>query len=337
MSTKTRIANWYEKLGLTFKADPLTKDETYNIILSDRIQTCLPMLEWKNLPDTMESWIMNLYLQTTGYTIFAKHDGKYYNFYGGLGGEPNVYFMPTIATIANPALKWSDSLTLDKDAVLIRNDRLMEGLLPWHRLYAYQMAEAFMTLRIGLINSRSEYVLTTNDDNEKEGANRFLKNLEEGLHLGHLVNENFLNQDTLSSIPYSTGAINSIRSAVEALQYLYSSWARGIGIQSSFNTKREYVALEASTQPEESVINRPNEMLACAKEACDKINSIFGLNISVDFGSIWKTRETEIELGEKILENEANQQVNSNPQDEAKKENETNKEVNVEESKDEKE
>lgn len=321
-----KINKWLEKIGISSKATPLDKDTTYNIILSDMIQTTLPMLEWKNLPDTMEGWILNLYLQRFGFAVFTKHDGKYYQFYGGLGGEPDVYYLPTIATIANPALKWSAQLELDKNAILIRNDRLCDGLLPWHKLYAYQMAEAFMTLRIGLINSRAEYVISADNDSEEAGAKAFLKNLEDGRHLGHLVNDNFLNPDQMKTLPYSANAINTIRASTESLQYLYSSWCRGVGIESSYNSKREYVAIEATTQPEESTINRPQQMLECAKEACDKINAMYGLNISVDFGSTWKKKEETSDLEQERLEKQVNSDEESKEVEDEDKGSENNPE-----------
>lgn len=312
--------------GISFDCETPTKDDYYKTFLSDMVQTCIPMLEWKNLPDTIPDWQLNLYLQRYGFSIFTKHDGNYYVFYGGLGGVPNVYYQPTIATIANPYLKWSAQVELGKEAILMRNDRLRDGLLSWHSMYAYQMAEAMLSLRLGLVNSRAEYIISANDDSEAQGAKQFLDTLEQGIHLGSITHDTFLNSDTITTLPYSNASINTIRSGVEAIQYLYSAWARGVGIQSSFNTKREYVAIEATTQPEETVINRPYEMLKCAKDACKEINSLYSLNLSVDFGSIWKTRDTDIKLGEKILKKEAQEvEQEGKPESEEVKEDENSK------------
>ena len=75
----------------------------------DRTQS---MFRWDGLPDTIPSRALELFLQTNGNVCFYKHSGDLYVFTGGMGGEPDVYYMPTVYTIANPALKLSKSLYL---------------------------------------------------------------------------------------------------------------------------------------------------------------------------------------------------------------------------------
>lgn len=274
-------------------SEPVTKDEIYNTILQDLIETSLPMISFHGLPSYLPLRSFNLYRQIDGYTIFSPYKNTYYAFIGGLGGTPNPYYEPTIATVSNPALDYSASLVIGKDCVLVRHDPLMTGLLPWHRLYAYQMAEAFCTLRIGLINSRAEYIITAQDDNEKDGAVQFLRTLEEGNRLGHIVQSSFLNKDAVSTLPYSQNAINTIRSATETLQYLYSKWASGIGLQSTFNTKREYVSDKQSTIGDQVLKPKIDQILESARTACREINALYGLNVTASLGEAWLERDTE--------------------------------------------
>lgn len=271
----------------------ITKEEIYHTILQDMIETSLPMISFHGLPPEIPLRSFNFYRQINGFSIFTFYKDKYYVFIGGLGGKPDPYYEPTIATIANPALDYNASLKIDTDCVLIRHDPLMTGLLPWHRLYAYQMAEALCTLRIGLINSRAEFIITAMDDNEKDGASQFLNTLEEGNRLGHIVSGSYLGKGEVNTLPYTQNAINTIRSATETLQYLYSKWASGIGLQATFNTKREYVSDKQSTIGDQVIKPKIDQILESAQIACKEINSLYGLNVTATLGDAWITPNPE--------------------------------------------
>ena len=267
----------------------ITKDEIYETLLQDMIEASLPMISFKGLPPEIPLRSFNLYRQINGFTIFTKYKDKYYAFIGGLGGAPNPYYEPTIATIANPALNYNASLKIGTECVLIRHDPLMTGLLPWHRLFAYQMAEAFCTLRIGLINSRAEYIITAMDDNQKDGATEFLNTLEEGNKLGHIVAGSYLGKGEVNTLPYTQNAINTVRSATETLQYLYAKWASGVGLQATFNTKREYVSDKQTSIGDQAIKPKIDQILESAQEACKEINSLYGLNVTASLGDVWVT------------------------------------------------
>lgn len=276
--------------------DEITKTDVYNIILSDLVETCMPMLDWKGLPLSIDIRKMTMFRQISGYSIYYKDNGVLYDFFGGLGGEPDAYYDPTFATIANPYLKLSKNLRIGTECVLDRHDYLMTGLLPWHKLYAEEMAEAFLTLRLGLINARAEYIITAEDDNEQEGAKAFIKTIMDGVKLAFISNPSFLQRNGTQTLPYSQVSINTIRSATESLQFLYAKWASGVGLSSSYNAKREYVAIEATTMGEDTIRPKTDIILECARNTADDLNRMYGLNVSVDFSSSWKINQEKAQL-----------------------------------------
>lgn len=304
-------------IGADVGAPDIDKKQVYDVLLSDLIETCMPMLEWKGLPDSIDIRKMTMYRQLTGYSVFYKDNGTLYDFFGGLGGEPDVYYDPTIATIANPYLKLSKNLLIGKECVLDRHDYLMTGLLPWHKLYAEEMAESFLTLRLGLINARAEYILSAEDDNEVQGAKAFLKALMDGKELAFITNPSFLQRNTTQTLPYSQVSINTIRSATESLQFLYAKWASGVGMSSSFNSKREYVAIEATTMGEDTIRPKTDIILDCAKKTAGELNRMYGLNVSVDFSSTWKINQdkTQLTLDEMKQDGEGNKEAAQNGND----------------------
>lgn len=302
------ITKYWNKLLGTMGADvgqpEIDKKMVYDILLSDMIQTTLPMLDWNGFPDSIDIRKFTMFRQMNGYSIFFKKDNILYDTFGGIGGEPDVYYDPTVATVSNPYLNYSASLSIGKDCVLDRHDYLLQGLLPWHRLFAEEMAEALLTLRIGLINARAEYIINAEDDNEAEGARAFLKALEDGVSLAFIVSPSFLQKTMTQTLPYSQTSINTIRSATESIQFLYAKWASGVGLSSSFNSKREYVAVEATTMGEDTIRPKMDMILECAKKTAENLNRLYGLNVSVEFSSSWKINQEEAEYTLEAMKSE---------------------------------
>lgn len=306
------IIKYWDKLLGTMGADvgqpEIDKKFVYDTLLSDMIQTTLPMIEWNGLPSSIDTRKFTMYRQLTGYSIFFKKDATLYDSFGGIGGEPDAYYDPTIATISNPYLNYSANLVIGKDCVLDRHDYLLQGLLPWHRLFAEEMAESLLTLRIGLINARAEYIINAEDDNQAEGAKEFLKTLEDGVKLAFLANPSFLQKTMTQTLPYSQTSINTIRSATESIQFLYAKWASGVGLTSSFNSKREYVAIEATTMGEDTIRPKMDLILECAKKTADDLNRLYGLSVTADFSSSWKINQEEAELTIEAMKNEGKEE-----------------------------
>ena len=99
------------------------------------------MFDYENLPETIPSRNLEIMLQLNGNVFFTQVDGKYYVFTGGLGGEPDVYYEPTIYTVANPALNFSKNLKIGEDGILIRSDSYGVGLLPMMQKYSALLVE----------------------------------------------------------------------------------------------------------------------------------------------------------------------------------------------------
>lgn len=300
---------------------PPTKEEVAKLFFDDMVQTSLSMFEWKGLPEGVDSHEIESYKQLYGCCLFAKHNGKYYVFFGNPAPPLDAYYHSTKFIVANPWLNLSKTYDIGKDSVIIKNDYLMEGLYEWHKYYAYLLAEAYMSMRIGLINSRSEFIIATDTDNEANGAKSFLEKLEKGESIGYILNDNMVNKEGLRTLQYGTGAINSIRSGVETTQYLYSQWARGIGLNSSYNIKREYVSATESATSVDTALPKVDQMLACAKHASEQINQLFGLHTSVDFSSVWKRtqEEEQAELDNRKNEGAYDDNNNSNAQNDKEK------------------
>lgn len=279
------------------------------------------MFEWSGLPDTINSRMLELYLQINGYAAFLQVDEQapvmqpatgsvpkarkfqsgLYCFFGGIGGERDIYYRPLVFIAANPRLKQSincsivypgdDWEDLEQPCVVMRNDTNYMGLMPMFGRYAQQLVENDISIRSAQINARAQVGISVNNDNEAETARKYLDDLEAG-KLGIMGKTAFL--DGISVANVGTQSANVIIQLIELQQYLKASWFNELGLNANFNMKREYISREEIGSQTDVLLPMVDDMLACRQEAAELINSIFGTNISVQKNSAWADKDQTI-------------------------------------------
>lgn len=261
------------------------------------------IFRYDGLPDTIPQEFLELYLQSNGFAIIAERDNNLYAFFGGLGGEQDEYYRPTIATVANPYLKFSKEFRIGEDCEIIKNDTLLMGMMPMYSKYARQLAENELTIKIADVNCRIQSLISADDDRTKKSAEEYLKKVEEG-KLGVIAENAFL--EGLKTQPYaSSGYSNVITQLIELQQYLKASWYNDIGLQSNYNMKRESINSNEAQLNEESLLPLIDNMLYCRREGLDRVNTKYGLNISVELSSAWNEQRNDSEsLNEDGIEND---------------------------------
>ena len=261
------------------------------------------MFKWDGLPETIPVRSLELYLQTNGNVCFYKHNGELYVFTGGLGGEPDAYYMPTIYTISNPALKLSVNAKIGVDCVVVPNDSLYIGLLPMFSRYASGMTETELSIRVATINSRIIDLISAPDDRTRASAEKFLQDTVSG-KLGVIAETAFL--DGVRAQPYgTTGNSNIITNLIELEQYFKASWFNELGLNANYNMKRESINSGESQLNTDALLPLVDDMLACRQRGAAAVNEMFGTEISVSLASAWEltAEETEREHGSGQPEN----------------------------------
>ena len=264
------------------------------------------IFEYKNLPEELPQREIEKLTQIFAFSIWKKVDGKMYVFYGGLGGIPNAYYLPTIAIVTNPFLKYNAQLEIDENCVVMWNDSLHLGLMPINEKYATLLAENEISLRVATIWARVPSLIEADNDNEKESAETFIKNVYDG-KLATFGSDRFLEQavgkgDRVHD--FNNKSSNHIKELIEEHQYLNAKWWNELGINAPFNMKREAINESEASMNEDGLLPLIDDMLENRKIAIDKINKMFDLNIEVDLSSSWKKIRKEIKLEEKKEEAE---------------------------------
>ena len=292
----------------------LDKERSMRQYVSYMLDRTNKMFEYEGLPKTIPARMLELYLQIFGYAAFVKiEDGNpinypsyiktpagVYAFYGGVGGERDIYYRPKLFTLANPRLKSPYSCTIlyddteiedaENPCVLMRNDTSYCGLIPLFNRYAAQLVENDISVRSAQINARAQSAIEAMTDREKEQARKYLDDLEAG-KMAVIGEAAFLDGIRVTNV--STQSSNTIIQLIELQQYLKASWYNELGLNVNFNMKREYMSEEEIAVNTDILLPLVDDMLECRQEACELINKTFGLNISVKKSSAWANKEQE--------------------------------------------
>ena len=250
----------------------------------------LSMFEWEGLPETLPSKELEKLLQVNGFAFITEVNGEIYAFNGGLGGVQDVYGNPTTITINNVALGFNATLDLKEDGVLICNDDFKMGMIPLFNKYNTMLIENDINLMMHGYNSRLQTFISAGDDKTKESAENFLTQLIAG-ELG-VIGESAL-FDGIKA--HSTGSnSNSITSLVEFHQYIKGSLFNEIGLSSNFNMKRERLTEGEVEAVEDTLYPFVDNMMKNRQLALLEINTKYGLEINIDYGSVWFKKNKQL-------------------------------------------
>ena len=269
------------------------KDRYVKSHISYMLSRTNAMFHYNNLPDTIPEKMLELYLQTYGSCVITKVNEELYAFVGGLGGEPDAYYRPTLYTVSNPALNFSKNIEIGKEGVFCLNDTLIQGLMPIFEVYGNMLAENMVSMRSALINSRMTSLISAMNDSSKDSAELYVQRLVDG-ELSIVLDKGL--EDSISVNPLRNSNDNTLTSLIEHQQYLRASEWNTIGINANYNMKRESITSSESDLNNESLFPLVDEMLDCRLKFVKEVNELFGTNIEVDLSSVWKHKKQVSEL-----------------------------------------
>lgn len=254
----------------------------------------LSMFEYTGLPETIPAKELERILQTKGAAFITEVNGKLYALSGSRGGEQDAYGNPQDFTVANVYLNFTKTLKIADDGVLMGNDDLFIGIMPLVEKANTMIVENEINMMVWGFNSRTQKLISAPDDKTKESAEAYLKKVVDG-DLG-VIGENAM----FDGVKVQTGNGSntaSITEMTEYQQYIKATLFNELGISSNFNMKRERLVTGEVDQNEDSLFPYVYNMFQNRLDAVAKINAKYGTNITVDFGSVWKIKQVEIERG----------------------------------------
>lgn len=295
MGSKIKPWNWSE-FGVS-NIDKAQLTSYYYKMLLNRV---INMFTWENLPDTIDEQVMNFWLFVTGRVVFTEFNGKLYALNGNYGGYPNEYYLPTEFVVANPILG-NKIVKLDIDGVAMFNSDtdkypmqgLVGGLYPILTLTANMLADCVVTISSALKNGRVQTAFLCKDDTVRIAGEKVLKQLYNG-NPTVMIDDTILNCISPIKMADNTSVATILQQTVETYQFWLANFYNSIGVNANFNMKRERLnTAEVNINDSALFVNVIN-MLNNRQQALEKINKMFGTNITVEISEEWKDlTETE--------------------------------------------
>ena len=263
---------------------PITnKKEQLSKFRADMLNKSLTMFEWKNLPDTLPAVEIEKQLQTNGYSIIAKVQGNIYAFQGGFSGQ-DPYNQPTKAIVNNPSLNYNGTFTINEDCVIIKNDDMQQGLIHIYNKYGTLLIENQITMLMTDYNYRMPFTISSKDDSTTQSAREYLQKIIDG-SLGVIGEAKLF--DALKVVPTNNKGVNLFADLYGYQQFIEAQLNNTIGLATNNNMKRERLTTNEIEVNKNASYPLIDNMLRNRKQAVEKINKMFDLDIDVEFSSIW--------------------------------------------------
>ena len=271
------------------------KEKTVNDIATHLLNRCLQIFKYEDLPETIDKRNLELLNILNGFSIWHEVDGNLYAFNAGLGGEPDPYYMPTIATVSNPALNISENLEIGDQCVLMLSDSSAKGLKSLIQKYASIIAEIDLSISVANINLRIPTIASSTNDATAKKAKLFFDDIKKG-KLGVIFDAGMMGEDTFKTSPYASTSTNILTDLIELRNYYEAEFYKEIGLNQTNNMKRESLNDDEIAANEDTLKPLIDDMLEQRQIAIDEINKMFGTNIKVSLNSSWEDNEVELEL-----------------------------------------
>ena len=303
MKTNKKLANLY----------PITNKQLnlYDYLRSI-INRTLSMFEYENLPDTLKSSIIEDQLQENGYTVVFEYQNKLYSAVAGLSGrEKSPYNEPTQAIINVPALNFNQTLTINKNCVLIKNDDLMVGLLPTILKHGTLSIENEITMLLADYNARIQTLISAGTDQTIQDAQNYINQIIDG-NLG-VIGESAFYQDLKTHNP-SQNTKENFQDLIAYQQFIKSDLYNELGLSSLNNMKKERLITSEVDSESDQIFPLVDNMLRNRKEGIEMVNKLFNGQINVDFGSTWKDKADNRNTPEQTKQPQPTQPQPTQPQ-----------------------
>lgn len=255
----------------------LQNQRTYLQYVNRLTELSISMFDWQNLPDTIDARFLELALFNDGMAVFFKDEVMgYLGLQVMIGGALDVYRIPITRTAF---AQNGYQMKLDQsNSVIIFNNMLHTNSILDVQEMSKRLYEIQRTIDVNVIQQKTPKIITCT-----ENQRLVMKNL----YAQYIGNEPFIFGDKnldLSGIktfdttsPYVADKLYDLKTQYwnEALTYL--------GISNVNTVKKERMITDEVQRNLGGTIASRYSRLFMRQQACEQINKMFGLNISVDY------------------------------------------------------
>lgn len=278
-----------------------TNNATFMQYYNRLTELSISMFEWKNLPPTIDPRFMELTLYADGQAVFFKDEVLgFLCLQNILGGEFDVYRVP-IKRRAYAVNGYQKDLTRD-DSVIIFNNYLHTNSMLDVRMFAKRLYNLDRAIDVNA-NAQKTPILIQCDESQRLTMLNVYKQYQGNEPV--IFGDKNLNANGVkvlqTNAPYVCDKLYQLKTQIwnEALTYL--------GISNINVQKKERLITDEVTRNQGGTIASRYSRLESRREACKKINDMFGLNIWCDYREDFQQINPEDdETGEDTTETEGN-------------------------------
>lgn len=269
---------------------------------------------YENLPDTIPTRVLENMLQKYGYVVITKYEGEPYVYQATPTDVPNQYYEYDKYIIVNPYQNISKEITLDKDAVLFRNDSQMIGIHGLMEVYADFKVETNITILLNLILSRLTNVISVNDSDDALAVKKIYEDLAKG-SLSSLQLDNILSDANMLQLGENNIDFTKI---IEMDKFLKSEIHGLLGMPENDNMKRSYISDTETNLQHQGSMYFILDMLQERREGVERLNELLGTDVTVKLNPEWFGFIEEIKDEVDEQEDKAEDSESSETEDEEK-------------------
>lgn len=284
--------NWRDRYSRGGVCDFRENYEFYFRWLLNKVCSCFVIKGLEGAAASIDPIYLKANLIQSGLICITDFNDKLYACIGNWGGQPNEYYEPTQFIIANPVLG-SKTVNLNQNGVLISNTAidkefyyggLDSGLGQLINQTATLLADNIISINCNQINSRITAFFTADSEAQAVAGETILKKMYAGKPFS------ILRSDLVEKIqvnPISTaGTSQNITELVQLNNYILSNFFHAIGIKANNNMKKERMIVAEVESQDDPLKLSLIEMLTSWQEGFDKVNQLYGTNISVELNPI---------------------------------------------------
>lgn len=246
----------------------------------DRLtEMAISRFKWTNLPESIDERFLEITLFEKGQAVFFyDSDLGHLTLPVAISGGFNVYRLP-INRRAYAVNGYQAELTIN-DSVMIYNNFLRKNSILDVRMFSHRLAELDRTIDVNSAAQKTPILITCDDESQKLTLENVYAQISGNKPAICTYSKSF-NPNSIkvfqTGAPYVCDKLFMLKTQIwnEALTYL--------GIPNVSIEKRERLISDEVDRHQGGTIASRNSYLEARRQACDQINKMFGLNISVDF------------------------------------------------------
>ena len=258
----------------------------YNYYFNHLFIKALSVLNFDGIPET---WSMEYFLYVLyGYGFMAIFKTDEYGVIPQnctLSDTHTIFYQPKRVIVTNPVLPKSLELEVGRDCELLRLEPDYKGITEIVSLYADMLAIATETSAVNLLNSRASFVFFAQNKATAETYKKMYDTLAGGDPFA-VIDKNLLNEDGTRNWDFfaqNVGQNYIVTDVLNDLKTIEDRFNTKIGIPNANTQKRERLITSEVESNDSDTRCLVDVWLDTLNRDLERINSRYGLNISVSY------------------------------------------------------